>query len=199
MVRTELARGGFALFDTAVGCCGVAWRDGGIVGVALPARLDSSERTPGLAATRSYLTAEHPGVVETPPPPEVAAAIDGMVALLAGEPVDLADVRLDLSGVPAFHQQVYDVARAIPPGSTLTYGEVAARLGLPGAAQAVGQALGRNPVPIIVPCHRVTAAGGALGGFSAPGGAATKERMLRIEGALPAPPPTLFDDLIAES
>ncbi|ADP84855.1 methylated-DNA--[protein]-cysteine S-methyltransferase [Pseudofrankia inefficax] len=199
MVGTGFAGVGFALFGTAVGCCGVAWRDEVIVGVALPARPDGADEIAGHAATRASLAAEHPDFVEGEPPPAVAAAIDGMIALLAGEPIDLADIRVDLDGMPDFHRRVYEVTRAIPPGSTLTYGEVAARLGMPGAAQAVGQALGRNPVPIIVPCHRVLAAGGALGGFSAPGGAATKQRILRIEGALPAPAPTLFDDLFADS
>jgi methylated-DNA-[protein]-cysteine S-methyltransferase len=88
-----------------------------------------------------------------------------------------------MTRVPAFHRAVYAVARAIPPGETLTYGEVARRLGDPGSARAVGQALGRNPFAIIVPCHRVVAAGGATGGFSAHGGAATKRRILAIEGA----------------
>ncbi|WP_084010761.1 methylated-DNA--[protein]-cysteine S-methyltransferase [Pseudofrankia sp. DC12] len=193
------ARVGFALFETPVGCCGVAWRDGDIVRVALPARPGGRDEAAARAATRAYLAAAQPDSVEGTPPPEVAAAIDGMIALLAGEPTDLTGIRVDLDGLPEFHQRVYEVTRAIPPGSTLTYGEVAARLGMPGAAQAVGQALGRNPVPIIVPCHRVLAAGGALGGFSAPGGAATKQRILRIEGALPAPAPALFDDLFADS
>ena len=97
---------------------------------------------------------------------------------------------LDLDGVPEFHRRVYDVARAIPPGETRSYGEVAAALGEPGAAQAVGRALGRNPVPIVVPCHRVLAADGRLHGFSAPGGIETKRRMLALEGA---GAPTLFD------
>jgi methylated-DNA-[protein]-cysteine S-methyltransferase len=95
-----------------------------------------------------------------------------------------------MEDVPEFHRRVYDVARAIPPGETLSYGEVAARLGEPAAAQAVGRALGRNPFPIVVPCHRVVAANGALHGFSAPGGIETKRRMLAIEGALA---PALFD------
>jgi methylated-DNA-[protein]-cysteine S-methyltransferase len=90
--------------------------------------------------------------------------------------------------VPEFHRRVYDVARTIPPGATLTYGDIAARLGEPGSARAVGQALGRNPFPIIVPCHRVLAANGQLGGFSATGGSATKRRLLTIEGALQAQP-----------
>ena len=105
------------------------------------------------------------------------------MALLRGEPRDLGAIDLDMSGIPEFPRRVYAVARAIPPGQTVTYGDVAARLGEPGAARAVGQALGRNPFAIIVPCHRVVAAGGRLGGFSANGGAATKRRILAIEGA----------------
>ncbi|MDT3439727.1 MULTISPECIES: methylated-DNA--[protein]-cysteine S-methyltransferase [unclassified Pseudofrankia] len=178
---------GMTLFDTAVGSCGIVWGDDGIVGIALPS--DQGD----VSATRADLAAAYPDAVEGPAPDGVRAAIDGMVALLAGEPVDLGEVRVDLGGVPDFYRRVYEVTRAIPPGSTLTYGEVAARLGMPGAVRAVGQALGRNPVPIVVPCHRVVAAAGALGGFSAPGGPATKRHMLQIEGALPAPPPTLFD------
>ena len=92
--------------------------------------------------------------------------------------------------MPALARRVYEVARTIPPGATLTYGEIAARLELPGAARDVGQALGRNPFPLVVPCHRVVAAGGRLGGFSARGGAATKRRLLAIEGAIA---PDLFE------
>ncbi|MBL7498414.1 MGMT family protein [Frankia sp. CNm7] len=195
---------GMALFDTGVGCCGVVWGENGIVSVALPANPRHGGGVAGnpagaaRARTRASLAAAYPDAAEGPVPAEARAAIDGMVALLAGAPVDLAEVRVDLAGVPEFHERVYEVARAIPPGQTLTYGEVAVRLGMPGAAQAVGQALGSNPIPIIIPCHRVVAAGG-LGGFSAPGGSATKRRMLEIEGALAPPPPTLFDDLFADS
>ena len=102
---------------------------------------------------------------------------------MRGDAVDLTFVSLDMDGLPEFHQRVYDVARTIPPGVTLTYGEVAKRLGDPGSARAVGQALGRNPIPVIVPCHRVLAAGGKTGGFSAPGGSATKLNLLALEGA----------------
>jgi len=120
----------------------------------------------------------------------VQRAIDGVVALLRGEPSALERIVLDMDGVPAFEQSVYEVARTIPPGATLSYGEIAARLGAPGAARDVGQALGRNPFAIVVPCHRVVAAGGKLGGFSARGGATTKRRLLSVErargrGALP--------------
>jgi methylated-DNA-[protein]-cysteine S-methyltransferase len=114
----------------------------------------------------------------------VSHAIESIVALLGGEARDLTDVPLDFDDtVPEFHRRVYDVTRTIKPGTTLSYGEVAARVGEPDAARAVGQALGRNPIPIIVPCHRVLAARGGTGGFSAPGGTATKLQMLAIEGA----------------
>jgi methylated-DNA-[protein]-cysteine S-methyltransferase len=114
-------------------------------------------------------------------PPEVQSAIDGIVALLGGEPRDLGAVALDMEGVPPFHRRVYHAARAIEAGATLSYGELAARLGERGAARAVGQALGRNPFAIVVPCHRVLAASGKAGGFSAHGGATTKVRLLAIE------------------
>jgi methylated-DNA-[protein]-cysteine S-methyltransferase len=123
----------------------------------------------------------------------VRRAIDGIVALLRGEASDLSAVALDMNAVPAFHRRVYDAARGVAPGSTVTYGEIAARLGEPGAARAVGQALGRNPFAIIVPCHRVLAAGGKVGGFSANGGVATKLRLLSIEGAPAGGQMALFD------
>jgi methylated-DNA-[protein]-cysteine S-methyltransferase len=116
------------------------------------------------------------------PPLDVQRALDGIVALLLGEASDLSAVALDLDRVPPFHRRVYEVARTIPPGATLSYGEIALRLGAPGSARAVGQALGRNPFAIVVPCHRVLAAGGKVGGFSANGGIATKLRLLSIEG-----------------
>jgi methylated-DNA-[protein]-cysteine S-methyltransferase len=174
---------GFALFDTAIGRCAIAWSERGIVGVQLPARDDG--------AMLGRLLRRHPGAREAAPPEEVARAIEGIVAVVAGEPRDLADVVLDLSGVPEFNRRVYAVARTIKPGATLTYGAIAAQLGEPDA-RGVGEAMGQNPCPIIVPCHRVVAAGGKTGGFSAPGGAATKRRLLAIEGAS-AEAPTLFD------
>jgi O-6-methylguanine DNA methyltransferase len=166
---------GFALFDTAIGPCGVAWGERGVAGVQLP---ESGERE-----TRARMLHRFPAAGEAPPPPEVQDVVDRIVALLRGEAGDLSAVALDMDGVPTFHRRVYEVARAIPPGVTLTYGDIAARVGAPGAARAVGQALGRNPFPIVVPCHRVLAAGGKIGGFSAQGGVATKRRMLAIEGA----------------
>jgi methylated-DNA-[protein]-cysteine S-methyltransferase len=164
---------GFTLFDTAIGWCGVAWSDRGLVGVQLPEARK--------AETRERMLQRFPAAAEAPPPPEIQLATDAIVALLRGERRDLSDVALDMEGVAPFHRRVYEVARTIPPGRTLAYGDVAARLGAHGAARAVGQALGRNPFPIVVPCHRVLAAGGKIGGFSAHGGTATKRRMLAIE------------------
>jgi O-6-methylguanine DNA methyltransferase len=166
---------GFALFDTAIGQCGIAWSDGGITGVQLPEA--------GETEARARMLHRFPAAREAPPPPPAQCAIDRIVALLAGEASDLSEIPLDMTEVPAFHRRVYEMARTIPPGMTLSYGDIAARMGAPGAARAVGQALGRNPFPIVVPCHRVLAAGGKIGGFSAQGGIATKRRMLAIEGA----------------
>ena len=117
------------------------------------------------------------------PPSSVQAAIDDIIALLRGEARDLSAIALDMAGVPEFDRRVYEVARTIAPGETLSYRDVATRLGDPAAARDVGQALGRNPFPVIVPCHRVVAAGSRLGGFSAPGVATTKRRLLAIEAA----------------
>ena len=139
------------------------------------------ERT--LDQTRARVIRRFPHARQSTPPPFIAHAIERIVALLAGESRDLTDIPLDFDDrVPEFHRRVYDVARTIKPGKTLTYGAIAARLGEPDA-RAVGQALGSNPIPIIVPCHRVLAANGGTGGFSAPGGTATKLRLLAIEGA----------------
>ena len=176
---------GTTVFETSVGWCGLAWGERGIVAVQLP----EGDR----AGTARRLRRRRPDACEADPPAPIAAARDAIVALLGGERVDLVDIVVDLGDVSAFDGEVYAVARTIPPGRTLTYGEVAARVGSPDLARAVGGAMGRNPCPIIVPCHRVLAAHGALGGFSAPGGAATKRRLLTIEGALPPAPPTLFD------
>ncbi|MEV6622725.1 methylated-DNA--[protein]-cysteine S-methyltransferase [Amycolatopsis sp. NPDC051106] len=174
---------GFTVFDTALGPCGLAWRDDVVTGTSLP---DGAA-----AGLRARLAQRFPDAVEGPPPAPVRVAVDGIVALLTGAREDLASVRLDFTGVPEFNRRAYEIARTIPPGKTLTYGDIAHRLGMPGSAQAVGQAMGNNPFPIVVPCHRVMAAGGKDGGFSARGGVATKRRMLVIEGAL-ADEPTLF-------
>jgi methylated-DNA-[protein]-cysteine S-methyltransferase len=178
---------GLALFDTPLGRCGIAWGERGLVGVQLP---EASE-----AKTRARLRRRFADARESPPPPAVQGAIAGIVALLHGEAIDLSAVVLDLDGVAPFDRRVYDVARTILPGATLSYGDIAARLGLPGEARAVGQALAQNPFPLVVPCHRVLAAGGKVGGFSANGGIATKLRLLSIEGARTSSAPTLFEKL----
>jgi methylated-DNA-[protein]-cysteine S-methyltransferase len=176
---------GFALFDTAIGACGVAWGPRGVIGVQLPERDE--------AATRNRLARRFPEAREAATPPEVQQIADNIAALLRGEARDLSGVALDMDGVPDFWRRVYEVAQKIPAGATLTYGEVAARLGEAGAVRDVGQALGKNPFPIIVPCHRVVAASGKAGGFSARGGVATKLRLLMIENGRPQGQPTLFD------
>jgi methylated-DNA-[protein]-cysteine S-methyltransferase len=176
---------GFCLFDTAVGPCGLAWGERGIVGAQLP----EADRE----ATRARMRRRFPGTPEVPPPPVMQSVAMRVAALLAGHPDPLLDVALDMTDVSAFHQRVYRVTRAIPPGRTLTYGEVADELGEPGAARAVGQALGHNPFAPIVPCHRVLAARNGAGGFSADGGVATKLRMLQIEKARLGREPGLFD------
>jgi O-6-methylguanine DNA methyltransferase len=176
---------GFALFDTDIGPCGIAWGARGIIGVQLP---EASE-----ARTRARLVRRYPHAREAPPPAQVRRVIDGIVSLLGGQASDLSGAALDMDGLPAFDRSVYEVARGIAPGATLAYGEIAARLGERGLARDVGQALGRNPFPIIVPCHRVLAAGGKAGGFSANGGVTTKLRLLTIERARTSDAPTLFD------
>ena len=166
----------FALFDTPIGTCAVAWSGRGIAGLQLP------EANP--AATRARVKRRWPDAVEADSVPAgVQRALDSVQALLAGGAVDLADIPLDLEAAPDFHRRVYEVARTIPPGHTMTYGEIARRLGAPHESREVGQALGKNPVAIIVPCHRVLGADGKMGGFSANGGVSTKRRMLEIEGA----------------
>lgn len=175
---------GFSLFETALGFCGVAWSERGLAGLLLP------EATAGL--TRARMQRQFPQAPEMPPPAKVQAAVLRITALLGGTRDDLRDIPLDMEGITPFHQRVYEVARAIAPGRTLTYGEVAAAIGEPGAARAVGQALGLNPFAPVVPCHRVLAAGARSGGFSAGGGVATKLRMLQLEGAQFGAEPGLF-------
>ncbi|HEY2256603.1 MAG TPA: methylated-DNA--[protein]-cysteine S-methyltransferase [Variovorax sp.] len=172
-----MADTGFALFDTAIGACAIAWGARGIAGVQLP------EGDAG--ATRTRMQRRFPGWPEAEGTAEVRAAMAGIRALLQGEARDLAEIALDLEGVDEFRRRVYAIARRIPPGQTRTYGEIATELGDKTLARAVGQALGLNPFAPVVPCHRVLAAGGKWGGFSAHGGAAAKLRMLAIEGARP--------------
>lgn len=173
--RGDMTAREFTLFDTPIGRCGVAWSERGVAGVQLP---EAGERR-----TRARLLERFPDARENAPPPQVQRALDGIVALLRGEASDLSAVALDMDAVPAFHRRVYEVARTIAPGATVSYGDIASQLGAPGSARAVGQALGRNPFAIVVPCHRVLAADGRVGGFSANGGITTKLRLLSIESA----------------
>jgi methylated-DNA-[protein]-cysteine S-methyltransferase len=175
----------FTMFDTAIGRCCIAWGARGVAAVQLPQQNEQQ--------TRARIGQRFGEIPEVPPPPNVQAAIDGIVRLLDGARVDLTDVALDLDGVPDFHRGVYDIARTIPPGQTLSYGDIAKRLGGVELSRDVGHALGRNPCPIIVPCHRVLAAGGKPGGFSANGGVTTKLKLLAIEGAAVNYTPSLFD------
>lgn len=186
---TATANEGFTVFETAIGPCGIAWTERGVVAVQLP------EET--VEATRHRLQDRFPHLQESEASQVARAALQAIVELTEGRDADLAAVPLDLEGVPAFHRQVYDALRTTRRGTTLTYGELAAMAGSPGAARAVGSALRRNPVAVLVPCHRVVAAGGKIGGFSAAGGVCTKTRMLGIEGvrfgAAEATPPAAGD------
>jgi methylated-DNA-[protein]-cysteine S-methyltransferase len=177
---------GYALFETAIGRCALVWRGGLVVGTALPETSDDR--------ARASLSRRFPNAIEADPPPFAVAAIGRIAGLLAGDRTDLDDIALDLQG-SAFERNVWQAARRIPCGEVRSYGDIARDIGAPGAAQAVGIALGRNPAPIVVPCHRVLAADGRSGGFSAPGGVATKFRILEIEGARRPGEPELFESL----
>ncbi len=166
----------FAIFETALGDCAVAWGEAGVLRVRFP--------DPDPAALRAAVARAWPQASRAEPQGAVADTVAAIQAHCRGEPRDFATAQLDFGAASDFHRKVYAAARAIPCGQTLTYGEMAERIGAPGAARAVGEALGRNPLPIIVPCHRILAAGGGKGGFSAPGGVAAKMRLLQIEGAL---------------
>jgi len=155
-------------FPTAIGTCGIEWSDAGVTRVALP-------------GMRARISRPARGKPDAPEP--VRDAIAAIVALLDGEQTDLRWVVLDESAVDSFRRSVYAATREIAPGSTASYGDIARAIGKPDAPRAVGHALGENPFPVVVPCHRVLSSAGALHGFSAPGGIATKRRMLEIERA----------------
>lgn len=184
--RDDMAESGYALFKTPLGVCGIVWGSAGLVGVRLP---EASE-----AAAARAMASRFPAYEPADPPRPVREAIVRIAAYLDGASDDFADVALDFSGTGAFDRAVYEATRAVPAGRTTTYGAVAATIGDSGGARAVGQALGRNPWPILVPCHRVTGADGRMGGFSAPGGAVTKRRLLDLEGALAPETLPLFGD-----
>jgi methylated-DNA-[protein]-cysteine S-methyltransferase len=179
----------YTIFDTGVGRCGIAWSRAGVIGVQLPLAREIE--------TRKRLFQLYPEAREVRPPPNVEIAIDGIVALLRGEPADLSDVALDMSGVQPFNQRVYTFARSIPHGETLTYADIASKLRVSGAVRSVTQALARNPFVIIVPCHRVLEAGGYADNISGNAGAISKRRLLSIEGGRRASSSkTLFEVLL---
>jgi methylated-DNA-[protein]-cysteine S-methyltransferase len=175
----------FAIFGTSLGHCGIVWTGRGVAGVNLP---EGSEEK-----TRARLKNRFPEAREAAPSPDIQKIIDDVVALIAGEKIDFSHVTLDHAPLPEFSRRVYEIVRKIPIGETLTYGEVARKLGDVALSREVGQAMGKNPTPIIMPCHRVVAASGKTGGFSAPGGVDTKMRLLSIERRHGNHAPTLFD------
>ncbi|QIG99472.1 MULTISPECIES: methylated-DNA--[protein]-cysteine S-methyltransferase [unclassified Bradyrhizobium] len=183
-----MAGRGYSIFDTAIGRCAIAWGELGVVGVQLP-ELREIE-------TRKRLFQHYPDAREMRPPEEVEAAIEGIAATLRGGDGDLAGIALDMSGIPAFNQGVYQTVRSIPRGETRTYDEVASALRASGAVYSVVQALGRNPFMIIVPCHRVLEEGNYADRISPSGGSVSKRRLLSIEGAQPTTSKTLFDVLL---
>jgi methylated-DNA-[protein]-cysteine S-methyltransferase len=179
---------GYTVFDTGIGRCGIAWGDLGVMGVQLPEAREIE--------TRGRMLRQYPDARELRPPLNVEIAIEGIGALLRGQPSDLSDVTLDMRGIHAFNQRVYEFTRKIPRGETRTYGEIATKLGASGATHSVAQAIGRNPFMIIVPCHRVLEAGGYADRISPNGGAISKRRLLSIEAAGSPSSKTLFDVLL---
>ncbi len=171
----------FCVFETAAGVCAIAWSDFGATRFVLPTR--------SAAAAEKSLKRRTPDAEPSAPPPFIADAITLAKGHFAGEPTDFAGVPLDLRAEDPFFAQIYDALRQVAWGRTTTYGALAAGAGASReAARDVGVAMAKNPMPLLIPCHRVLAAGGKLGGFSAPGGAETKARMLRAEGVDLTPP-----------
>jgi len=185
MARTRA----FAVFATAIGECAISWSDDGLTGVWLP-----SSTTGALPRT---VVRRHPDAVRGVASAELAELPGAIARLLAGERIDFDRVRLDLADADPFDARVYAAARGVPAGVVVSYGELAARIGGGATARDVGQALGRNRWPLVVPCHRIVASGRGLGGFSAPGGVATKQRLLAIERARRAGAADLFDTVDA--
>ncbi|NIJ38260.1 methylated-DNA-[protein]-cysteine S-methyltransferase [Sphingopyxis panaciterrae] len=171
----------YHLFETAAGTVAIGWNAAGISSLRLPAAsANEAERA---------LLRRFPDAVRSAPSPPVAAVVDAVVRYFAGEQVDFSAVPVDMGAQDPFFERVYAFVRALGWGETATYGAVAKALGAgPEYARDVGQAMASNPVPLIVPCHRVTAAGGRIGGFSAPGGSMSKAHMLELEGVAVVPP-----------
>src|SRR3954454_8974686 len=172
------------LFDTAIGECGLAWNARGLVGVQLP------EKDRGQTELRLAVKCHSTSTDDAPP--WIQSVISDIQRYVAGQPVDFSAIEVDLGGIDDFRQKLYAALRGIGFGRTVTYGELARQLGLTGweGARDVGEAMGKNPMPIVIPCHRVLAAGNKPGGFSAHGGTATKQKLLALEGVRlnPGPP-----------
>jgi methylated-DNA-[protein]-cysteine S-methyltransferase len=173
----------YALIETGIGWIGIAWSEQGLTRVQLSAR--DHEAT----ARRLLATIKGRPVEAASLPGPIAELADMLRRYGAGEAVDFSGVPVDLDGVDPFRRDIYDAARCLGFGETTTYGGLAEEAGPKGRAQETGKALGQNPVPIVVPCHRILAAGNRIGGFSAPGGAVAKERLLEMEGVHVGPPP----------
>lgn len=165
----------YLLLETPLGVCGIAWNDRGLTRLQLP------EATATATEQRLTATGRQPWTGALPA--KIQDARDQLVRYFAGEPTSFEGVEIDFGSRPQFHLDLYATARKIPWGETVTYGDLARAVGTPGGARVVGQVMGRNPVPVIMPCHRVLASGNALRGFSAPGGIATKQRLLELERA----------------
>jgi methylated-DNA-[protein]-cysteine S-methyltransferase len=178
----------YLIFATAGGFCGIAWNGAGIKRFQLPAKTAE--------ATQGNLLRRLPGAEPGTPTAEIAEAVVAAKRYFDGEPIDFSHFRLDLAGQDVFFEKIYAAARRLAWGHTTTYGALAKEVGAgPEAARDVGQAMARNPVPLIIPCHRVLAAGGKVGGFSAPGGSDAKLRMLELEGVRVGPPPSAQQSL----
>lgn len=172
----------YSIFETAGGVCGIAWTDKGVVRFQLPTKSDE-------AAERLMRRRLSPDAVASVPTPEIDRIISDVRRYFEGSAIDFGQIALDLGRQDEFFQQIYENVRRLAWGETTTYGRMARQLGAgPEAARTVGEAMAKNPVPLIIPCHRVLAAGGKIGGFSAPGGAASKARMLELEGIRLTPP-----------
>jgi len=172
----------YCLFETPLGACGIAWKEHGTSRIPLAVTFfQLPEATRSLTDTR--IAGSSGGRKARVPPPRIAGIIRRIQKHLHGDVQDFVDIAVDLDGAGPFARQVYEAVRKIPPGRTRSYGELAADMNRPTASRAVGQALGRNPIPLIIPCHRVLGHSGKPGGFSAHGGVETKARLLEIEGA----------------
>ena len=155
---------GLTFFDTAIGWCGLAWDGNNILGFQLP--------EPTKELTERKMRGQYPSLGGDAVPSRVIADLCRDVAVARrGQGSGLfSAISIDISTLTPFSKRVYEFTRAIPAGKTISYGELAKRIGSPNSARAVGRALGANPIPLLVPCHRVIAANGALTGFSATGG-----------------------------